>query len=217
MNLKQFFVSAGIAVSTVALSAPAFAGGLTASNLASLNGFTFDTTTNVNFKFVASYGGYKSNFAVYSTTDGGVTRTLVEDLFTELNGDSPATCPDDVVPCTKQFKFLAGTTYLLGLRNIKPSGGQVFSDNPVGGADAGGMRFFQGAGTTSYPNNNGTLLPVTLTAGQVGIFVNDTYKGDLDTNDFVLTAEAVPEPATLAGLGMVAGGMLMARRRKAIA
>jgi hypothetical protein len=36
-----------------------------------------------------------------------------------------------------------------------------------------------------------------------------------DYQDWVVKAEAVPEPATLLGLGAVAGGMLVARRRKA--
>lgn len=35
-----------------------------------------------------------------------------------------------------------------------------------------------------------------------------------DYQDWVVKAEAVPEPATLAGLGVVAGGLMMARRRK---
>ncbi|NJO50475.1 MAG: PEP-CTERM sorting domain-containing protein [Leptolyngbyaceae cyanobacterium RM2_2_4] len=43
--------------------------------------------------------------------------------------------------------------------------------------------------------------------------------GDCDFNDFIVTAQAeatesVPEPATLAGLGAVAAGFVVSRRRR---
>jgi len=48
--------------------------------------------------------------------------------------------------------------------------------------------------------------------------INDTFTGDVDVNDFIVgvrsTPTTVPEPATLAGLGLVAGAMTMLRRRK---
>jgi hypothetical protein len=48
--------------------------------------------------------------------------------------------------------------------------------------------------------------------------INDTAVIDKDVNDFIVgvrsTTTTVPEPATLAGLGLVAGAMTMLRRRK---
>jgi len=48
--------------------------------------------------------------------------------------------------------------------------------------------------------------------------INDTAEIDKDVNDFIVgvrsTTQTVPEPATLAGLGLVAGAMTMLRRRK---
>jgi hypothetical protein len=40
-------------------------------------------------------------------------------------------------------------------------------------------------------------------------------KDDDDLNDFKVNARSVPEPATLAGLGLAAGSLLLSRRRKA--
>lgn len=49
--------------------------------------------------------------------------------------------------------------------------------------------------------------------------INDTAEIDKDVQDFIVgativTTQTVPEPATLAGLGLVAGAMTMLRRRK---
>jgi len=45
--------------------------------------------------------------------------------------------------------------------------------------------------------------------------INDTFVGDKDVNDFTVAAKVrkVPEPATLAGLGLVAGALAFSRRR----
>ncbi len=60
-----------------------------------------------------------------------------------------------------------------------------------------------------------------LFAGDVEILFEDTTPNgaDNDFDDFVFTAKlathvSTPEPATLAGLGMVAGGMFLSRSRK---
>jgi hypothetical protein len=154
--------------------------------------------------------------------------------------DSLGTCSETApnlavpAPCSKKFTFQAGVTYLLGLEDLgiltgtPINGTRVYSNDPVGpiGNNARGMAFVQGPGnpiiyTNFVPNGQDLSLRTTttlpLTARQVGIFVNDSWNGDLDQNDFVLRAEAVPEPATLLGLGAVAGGMVLARRRKAMA
>ncbi len=244
MKLKQFITSVGIAAATLAISAPAFAASFSAATLAGSNGFSFDKDTKVNFDFISSRGGNRSQFGIF--TKDGTTLSLVNWLFTESqrsnsgnitnSNDSLGTCPTTVpAPCSKQFTFKAGVTYLLGLEDLdittgtSIAGTQVFSNDPVGptlGAAARGMAFAQGPGNpivyTNFVKNgqdlslrSTTTLP--LAAGQVGIFVNDSWNGDLDQNDFVLKAEAVPEPATLLGLGAVAGGMVLARRRKVTA
>jgi hypothetical protein len=51
------------------------------------------------------------------------------------------------------------------------------------------------------------------------IFDDDGANNDQDLNDFVFTARAtpvasVPEPTTIAGLGLVAGALAVSRRRK---
>lgn len=49
------------------------------------------------------------------------------------------------------------------------------------------------------------------------IAINDSYAGDKDVNDFIIGAKgakSVPEPASLAGLGMVAAAIGLGRRRQ---
>ena len=48
----------------------------------------------------------------------------------------------------------------------------------------------------------------------VAISFEDTLWGDSDYNDFTVSAQAVPEPITMAGMALGAGGMAIARRRR---
>ncbi len=230
MNFKQTLAAFGLATATViGTTASAMAGTLSVFGSTALNGFSFAKNTTVDFEFIASHGGYQSKFGVFETTN---QTNATEWLFTEVLASDPGgnnandnrgTCGDGkavLKPCTKQFTFLAGVNYLLGLTNIVPNDGKfVFSNNPIGGADPQGMKFVEGPGSPLYPTTfkpplGKNFVPLNLNKNQIGIFVNDVWGGDQDGNDFVLRATAVPEPATLAGLGLVAGGMLLSRRRK---
>jgi len=74
--------------------------------------------------------------------------------------------------------------------------------------------------STIGPGSGGPAGFTTINTSQYDFFtaINDTFTGDADVNDFIVgvrsTTTTVPEPATLAGLGLVAGAMTMLRRRK---
>jgi len=75
--------------------------------------------------------------------------------------------------------------------------------------------------STIGPGAGGPAGFTTINTSSFDFFtaINDTFTGDADVNDFIVGVrstppETVPEPATLAGLGLVAGAMTMLRRRK---
>jgi hypothetical protein len=229
-----FAAAIGCTVGVVGFTLPANAWTLTADTFAKAGGFSFDKDTTVDFNFIGSYGGYKSRFGVFTGQHDAhptwlFTENLNRDPITGSNRylDSQGTCPTSVTPCSNRFTFKAHQTYLLGLANI-PLGGEVFSDDRITATDPKGFKFFQ---KTSASDPNPTypirfkppfgkdFVPLPLDTESVAIFVNDAWAGDLDANDFIVTAKAahppvdVPEPMAMLGLGAIAGSFFLGRRR----
>lgn len=128
--------------------------------------------------------------------------------------------------------FLANRVYTLGLTSVTPKGqnmGTVYTMNALN--QKGGQRaVFEAPHSTALNGNDGAALanPSSFSAanpflppvapGQifkpVVIGFEDTVGGgDLDYNDFIITAEA-PEPLTISGLVLGGAGLLAARRRR---
>jgi hypothetical protein len=227
MKLRGYLFAAATAVTAAVLTVPAQAASLF-NNGAPIS---FSKDTRVEFKFHASHGAYQSTLAVY---DGN--RQLLQDLFVEElprdpipggktnqynNVDSRGTCGITVnpVPCITTYTFLANTSYYLGLSSLETTT-TVYSDDPVGGVTPGGFRFVADVDSVLYPTkyappNGANFKSLALEDGETAILINDPAVVDRDANDFVVTAKSVPEPATLAGLGAVAAGLVASRRRKA--
>jgi hypothetical protein len=162
----------------------------------------------------------------------------------DANGDWLGTPGVTVAPFIANYTFAPGTYFLgldsrpqggttftqatgnfnLGVPLSTPS----LPAPPPGGyvSAAPNQAFISTADTytrsTMGPGSGGPAGFTTINTSPYDFFtaVNDTFRGDADVNDFIVgarivtTPRPVPEPATLAGLGLVAGAMTMLRRRK---
>lgn len=203
MNLAKTSTVLGlVAGSALALSAmPAEAASF------STDGILFDTDTKVDFEFLESHGKFQSTLFI---VEADAKDTPVYTLFTENEAfimpetdDFLGLCPDTVtVPdtssCTNWFTFDAGVEYSLLLDS--GNNGKVWSTNDLN------MPVSQQA----------EFIFEQTDSGQYTIRFEDNG-GDTDFNDFTIAAQVkdIPEPATLAGLGLVGGALALTRRRKA--
>jgi hypothetical protein len=118
--------------------------------------------------------------------------------------------------CVRSILFKANTIYQLALNPA-----QKAMHFGVGALDT---FTFNRISDEQYPKSKQTVTVSqkgTLFIGmEDGLYANAQTKDKndyyYDYQDWVVTAD-VPEPATLVGLGMIGGGMLLARRRKAAA
>jgi hypothetical protein len=200
------------------------------------NMFSFDKDTKVKFSVLdpsglGSRGKAFSNFGfLTSPVNGQGSFTSIFSETTPYDKGSNDKTNDWLGTCGKAIQgvcettitFKAGVNYLLALNT---DGRTHFG---VGALD---QLTFNHVSDQFYPQANkydtvyekGALFigmedglykkgTTTVGTGKTATKV-DTYW--YDYQDWVVKAEAVPEPTTLTGLGMVAGGMLLARRRKA--
>jgi len=225
MYLKKTSTFLGLAVgSALALSAmPGEAATVEFGN----NGILFDTDTKIDFDFIQSQGAFQSTLFIVEAanpTDPVFTLFTENEPFDSTSPDFIGTCPTSVtVPgsssCTNWFTFEAGVEYSLALfsGNNKPAetNGFVYSsddlNNPVGQQ----AFVFEGLVLPEYTEPGDISADPFL--GKVTIAFDDKGNAnDEDFQDFIVTAEVtdIPEPATLAGLGLVAGSLTLIRRRQ---
>ncbi len=229
MKLTKCLLSAAAAAATVvgAVSSPAQAFSF------GPGGIRFDRDTTVDFSFIESHGYFRQRFGVQEI-GGSRTNLMWETTRSDNNSwanDWQGTCGSALLNCNASFTFKAGKSYSLFLDAIDDFGGTYVLGEAV--------KFFNApeAATvladTSYrdynrsPNSllsrtagtnnaNPFAAPVLIAFEDYGLR-NNASDDHVDYNDFMLTAQAratVPEPATLAGLGVVVGGFGFARRRR---
>lgn len=234
-------LTVGTAFGTALAAAPAFAGiltpgqlgldaldpvndpitGGTASPIADFpyvaQEFSFAKDTVVRFNLLnpsglGSRGAALNNFGF--VTNGAFQSIFSETLASDPGGkpknDFLGTCaPDKAIQgdCVRSILFKAGQLYKLAVQDDK------------------GLTHFGVGALDSFTFNSRsdqlTTNPTQTVAAPGSLFIgmedsrfrrsgqNHWY----DYQDWVVRAD-VPEPATLAGLGLVASGMLIARRRK---
>lgn len=224
MNTKFLSALTATAAATALFStaAPAQAASFGTSSI------KFDTDTAVDFTFLETHSMYISSFGVYNVKNS--VPTLIQDLFAETKRSDnnrqdewKGTLGNTVLgPATVRFLFLGGEEYAFGVNsgndgsvysttglNSRGTQQAVFGDLSLFNAlDADTTRSFRAAGQHT------NALSALFNGGAV-IALDDGGNGmDRDFQDFVVTAEAVPEPMTMTGLALGLGGLVAARRRR---
>ncbi|MBD2022076.1 PEP-CTERM sorting domain-containing protein [Leptolyngbya sp. FACHB-36] len=228
MNAQFLATLTAAAATTVAIasaSAPAQAFQFGA------NGLQFDTDTTVNFTFVESHGSYQSALKIF---EAGNLGNAVASLFNEVkqsddqwNNEWKGTFGNAVASSTgKQtvaFTFKGGVNYVLGL--LSGENGTVYSTS---GLNSGSQQAVFASPSTllailnkestnafkENPNGFASGNPFTSPGGVMIAFDDRGNGNDTDFQDFIVQAEAVPEPLTMGGIALAGAGLAYARRQR---
>ncbi|WP_261206302.1 PEP-CTERM sorting domain-containing protein [Laspinema sp. D2d] len=191
------------------------------------NGISFEKEQQVKFNFVHSYGAYQSTLKVFEVLSNGSLQAVENGvLFQEVKASDnksannyQSTLGNAMQMVNDTFTFLANKVYTLGLvstYNGKTVGSAFssseFNANNSQRAVFGSLGGDEGKAFTtasSFQSSNPFSGPVAL-----GFEDRRSAQADLDFNDFVVTAEAVPEPLTMGGLALGAAGLAAARRSR---
>jgi hypothetical protein len=181
---------------------------------------------SVSMDGLGSRGKGQSNFGFF--TFGTDSSKSFTSLFTETlpydpgsnarKNDWLGTCNVSILICETTVTFKAGTTYQLALESLSNPQKTKYTSYILGSPDT---YTYDTVSDQYYPLVNGSTtvdaFGTVLLGAEDGEFKvsSGTHKGETyyDYQDWVVKAEAVPEPTTLAGLGIV-GGMLLSRRKR---
>lgn len=205
MNFRNSLVAVTATAAVIGLSSlPA-----QAAHLFGNSGIKFDKDTTLRFDFVSSNGKFRSDLSVFEVK-GKKTKSDGNLLVSETAPGYVSTSPDyqgECLLCSSTFKFLAGIEYTLGLSSEvkKKVGDSYASMGTVYSTDK----------LNAKSEKNAVFSSNNLAKGVLISFDDNGNDNDNDLNDVVVEARSVPEPATLAGLGLAAGSLLLSRRRKA--
>lgn len=200
--------------------------------------------SHVYFEFVESHGYFKSEWGVYNKTTDTFTTLLGEvqrnDGVSPWATDHLGTCGNTVLGCQASFTFEAGNEYAFFLQNIGDGDHPItmFSANELNSdqrwADFEDQtRFFADMSILDdarYGTYESLESELALATGETFLLQNgmsaliafeDQGRNILgdgeyfhgDWNDFLVKV-SVPEPATILGLGVVAGAMALYGLRK---
>jgi len=193
------------------------------------NGIQFDKETQIEFNFLQSKGAAKSSLGIYDSSKGLIQTLFAESRMTDVGNESDkkewlGTAQSLVGAAKVTFTFLANKVYTLGLAGVLPGNiamDTVYSSSNLNAGKLQRTVFGSGGGTekidytATAATQTNTSLALNPSNGPVLIsFEDKTWKPDNDFNDFSVTAETVPEPITMAGMALGAGGMAIARRRR---
>ncbi|WP_232251455.1 PEP-CTERM sorting domain-containing protein [Oscillatoria acuminata] len=189
------------------------------------NGISFDTDQQINFNLVSSNGAFQSTLKIFEVLEGGALQeqaVLYEEVRASDDGSKNgyrATVGNAIQMVNDTFTFLATKVYTLGLVSTYKgnSAGTVYTTSTLNYTglqravfgSTGGQEGIALPGASSLVAGNPFNGPVAIA------FEDIKWAGaDGDFNDFVVSAEAVPEPLTMGGLALGAAGLAAARRAR---
>ena len=191
------------------------------------NGISFETNQEVRFDFVSSNGAFQSTVKIFEVLSSGAVQSVDNGvLFEETRGSDDgsrnsyrATLGNAVQMVNNTFTFLAGKVYTLGLVSTynNRDAGTVYTTTGLNHAGLQRAVFGSTGGEEGKAfNEASTFQSANPFSGPVAIAFEDIkWAGaDNDFNDFVVSAEAVPEPFTMGGLALGAAGLAAARRSR---
>jgi hypothetical protein len=190
------------------------------------NGISFETNQEVKFNFSSSNGAFQSTLKIFEVLTNGPVEAAGGGLFEEVNASDDgskrgyeATLGNAVQMVNDTFTFVAGKVYALGLASTYNGrdAGIVYTTSSLNRSglqravfgSTGGQEGIALPGASSLQAGNPFSGPVAIAFEDI-----KWASADGDFNDFVVTAEAVPEPLTMGGLALGAAGLAAARRSR---
>ncbi|MBF2001365.1 MAG: PEP-CTERM sorting domain-containing protein [Synechococcales cyanobacterium M58_A2018_015] len=190
--------------------------------------FSFTKERRIRFSLIqptglGSRGKSQSSFGFVMSPEksGGTFKTIFAEVRPFDSGSNAqtndwlGTCGTSrknaiLAPCEREIAFRGGTLYQLALNtgNAMQFGVGALDQYTFNTVSD---QFYPQAGSFTTVAEPGALF-IGMEDGQFRRSGNRFY---YDYQDWVVKAEAVPEPATLLGLGVLVGGMLLTQRRKA--
>ncbi|AFY82286.1 PEP-CTERM sorting domain-containing protein [Oscillatoria acuminata] len=238
MNFQRNILSVAAATTFFSLASVAPADAFTFGN----SGILFDTDTTIDFNFVQSHGWWFGDFGVKDLSTGLetllISETLNANFGSGLENDSKGTAGTGlaVENAFSSFTFKADTEYSLVLNSYHVTQSRTRGDlaNTVYSTSALNNPFNDPRWNKQVTIGDNNYDPLfndrTVKASDRVLFEGDLFSGlklffednglfgDHDYDDFIVSAKlaqvSVPEPASLLGLGLVAGAMAFSRRRK---
>jgi hypothetical protein len=213
-------------------------GTFTIGNAPTTINFTFLESRGFYQSSFGIYDSGKKNLVQTLFTENAPGYDTIPVPSSDANGDWLGTCGITITPapCKISYTFAQNTTYSFGL-DSSPQGGLTFTEtsgtydegiepapgnnpaNPPYSAFNSNSKIYYRS-TVGPGAGGGQFKPIDTSPFSFFTAINDTARIDADIQDFIVggeivgTTTTVPEPATLAGLGLVAGAMTMLRRRK---
>lgn len=220
--MKRSFLS----VLTAATTATALFAIVAPAAAFTISGGTFSVKKDMELKFhfLAGHGGWLGNFGIRDANNNVLDTLFTEEAAWTGNEDNDwrSTAADLTDPSVVSFKAVAGEVYKMSIWGQRSNYlKQPGVNSPFYQQDFVDARTSYGSYTYRSTGPNSSLgYQETTTSFKKGLIVGfeDGWEASQgkqgDYNDLIVGVEEVPEPMTMAGLALGAGGLMAARRRR---